>query len=720
MRGNARKPYLIGVIAAMVAAFGGLAVFAATKAVDLDGKTTNGAESSCSLTVLTTFPAKVESKITNKAVGDSFSFVWPSAALGGFSGTLAPGTATGVGTKLVWTTSQTIYAFTGNACTSDVCFTKTAGPDPVTNRGPFGVPGRSLTASGVTLSNASLTSSLLSFFSPQKLLFNMNSSVGQTAPGSFGYNTEVTSAFPTAVTFNFPAWPAGCCNDVHQLNCSGECVYYLTDPLNCGACGNVCGAGTHCSEGTCVTVCPVGTTLCGDTCVDLQNDPANCGSCGNACGDNQICTSGACFTCRPPEQTACDNRCVNVHTDAENCGACGVNCNTLCPSSGQGACSQGNSCICASGGPQANIPFPVQQVVEAPLCETQAIEQTLPPGGTSKECRNSSVLAKEVANTFTICDGGNPPGPNGLCDNGLPPTQGTYLELVPDFTKAIPPVFLSPTAVILTEPSGDGLAQPGESVKVKFSVVNAGSQPITGVTAELSSPAVDLTDDGVVNPVAVVITGTSQPFPDIPGAPAGGGDCTQAPPPLTPSTNAVPYTINLPVPHPGDTSRFFNLHFTGNTTTGPITLDVPVTLGISGKCNPADIQGNYDGVQGLDTPMAELVPEGDPVPFPPKPFAQGKSRPMKLRLLCSGVALTGSQAAQPQIVGLSEATLGPIDITKINLNDGANPFDPLFSYSASGQQWNYSLRTKDLAKGTYVITIRLGNRKDYVTGFVLN
>jgi hypothetical protein len=718
MRGNGKRPYLIGAIVTTVAVFGGLAVFAATKAVDLDGKTANGAESSCSLTVLTTFPAKVESKITNKAVGDSFSFVWPSAALGGFSSTLAPGTTTGVGTKLVWTTSQTIYAYTGNACGSDICFTKTAGPDPVTSRGPFGVPGRSLTTSGVTLSNASLTSSLLSFFSPQKLLFSIDSSVGQTALGSLGYNTQVTSKFPNAVTFNSPAYPPGCCNDVHQLNCSDECVYYLTDPLNCGACGNVCGAGSHCSEGTCVTLCPVGTTLCGDTCVDLQNDPANCGSCGHACGDNQICTTGACVTCTPPAQTACDNRCVNVHTDAENCGSCGVNCNALCPSTGQGACSQGNSCTCIEGTARTAVPF--AGVVEAPLCETQAIEQTLLPGGTFKQCQNSAVLAKEVANTFTVCDGGNPPGPSGLCDNGLPPTQGSYLELLPDFTKAIPPVFLSPTAVILTEPSGDGLAQPGESVNARFSLVNAGSQPLTGVTAQLSSPPVDLTDDGVANPVGVVISGTSQPFPNIPGAPAGGGDCTQAPPPINPSTNSVPFTINLPVSHPGDTSRPFNLHFIGNTTTGPIALDVPITLGISGKCDPADIQGNYDGVQGLDSPMAKLVPEGDPVPFPPKPFAQGKSRPMKLKLLCGGVTLTGSQADQPQIVGLSEATHGPIDITKINLNDGANPFDPLFSYSASGQLWNYTLRTKDLAKGTYVITIRLGNRKDYVTGFVLN
>ncbi|MCI0566732.1 MAG: hypothetical protein L0Z52_00900, partial [Acidobacteria bacterium] len=444
----------------MFAAFGGLAVFAATKAVDLDGKTTNGAESSCSLTVLTTFPAKVESKITNKAVGDSYTFAWKSGALGGFSGTLAPGTTTGVGTKLVWTTSQTIYAFVGNACASDVCFTKTAGPDPVTNRGPFGVPGRSLTSSGVTLSNASMTSALLSFFSPQRLDFSLTSSVGQTSGSNLGYTTTGFNPLPTSVTLNIPAWPAGCCNDVHQLNCSGECVYYLTDPLNCGACGNVCGSDSHCSQGTCVTVCPVGTTLCGDTCVDLQNDPVNCGSCGNACGDNQICTTGACVTCRPPEQTACDNRCVNIHTDSENCGGCGVNCNDLCPSTGQGTCSQGTSCTCIEGGAQTNTLFPVQQVVEAPLCETQAIEQTIPPGGTFKQCQNSAVLAKEVANTFTVCDGGNPPGPNGLCDNGLPPTQGTYLELLPDFTKAIPPVFLSPTAVILTEPSGDGLAQP--------------------------------------------------------------------------------------------------------------------------------------------------------------------------------------------------------------------------------------------------------------------
>ena len=701
----------------MVVACGGLAAFAASKAVDLDGKTANGAESTCTLTVLSTFPAKVENKITNKAIGDTFTFVWPSAGIGGFSSTLGAGTSTGVGTKWTWTTSQTIYSYTGSTCANDICFSKVDGPDAVTSRGPFGVPGRSLSASGVTLSNASLTSSLLSFFSPQKLLFSVTSSVGQTSGINLGYTTTVNNPAPTSVTLNIPAYPAGCCNDVHQLNCSGDCVYYLTDPLNCGACGNVCGSGTHCSEGTCVASCPVGTTLCGDTCVDLQNDPSNCGACGNVCGDNQICTTGACVTCRPPQQTACDNRCVNVHTDALNCGACGVNCNALCPSSGQGACSQGNSCTCIGG---AHAAIPAALVTEAPLCETQPIEQTLPPGGTFKECRNSGVLAKEVANTITICDGGNPPGLNGLCDNGLPPSQGTYLELLPDFTKAIPPVFLSPTAVILTDPSGDGLAQPGETVKVKISMINAGLQPLTGVTAVLSSPSLDLTDDGVANPVGVVITGATQPFPNIPGAPAGGGDCNQAPPPVSPSTDAVPFTIALPASHPGDTSRPFNLHFIGNTTTGPITLDVPITLGISGNCDPANIQGNYDGVQGLDSPMARLVPEGDPVLFPDKPFAQGKTRPMKLKLLCGGVALTGSQADQPQIIGLSEATKGPIDITKINLNDGANPFDPLFSYSSSGQQWNYSLRTKDLAKGTYVLTIRLGNRKDYVTGFVLN
>ena len=44
---------------------------AATKTVDLDGQTANGAESACELNVLQTFPVKIENKITNKALGEA-------------------------------------------------------------------------------------------------------------------------------------------------------------------------------------------------------------------------------------------------------------------------------------------------------------------------------------------------------------------------------------------------------------------------------------------------------------------------------------------------------------------------------------------------------------------------------------------------------------------------------------------------------------------------
>ncbi|HEV8375604.1 MAG TPA: hypothetical protein VGR38_05140 [Candidatus Polarisedimenticolia bacterium] len=713
--------HAIILLAVAIAILGGFAAWAASKSVDLDGKSTNGAESSVSLTVLSTFPAKIENKVTNKAIGDTFSFNWLSAGPGGFASSLGAGTSTGVGVKWTWQTSQTVYSFTGNACTNDICFNKTGGPDPVTARGPFAVPGRSLTASGVTLSNASLSSSLLAFFSPPKVLFQVTSIVGPTSGSSVGYTTAVNNTSPTTVTLDIPAYPPGCCNDVHQLNCDGSCVYYLTDPLNCGACGNQCAAGSACYDGVCVAACPAGTTLCGETCVDLLNDPLNCGACGNACGDNQICTSGACFSCRPPEGTACDNHCVNIRTDSQNCGGCGINCNDLCPSTGQGTCSQGKSCTCVPGAGGLFSPPQVGEVIEAPLCESQRIQETLVPGATFKECRNSSVLAKEVANTVAICDGGNVPGTDGLCDNGAPPSVGTYRVLLPDLTKPIQPITITPSWLQLFDASGDGLPQPGEPAGLKFYVVNAGASNLTNVLATFSCPAVDLVDDGVDLPVGIGVTNATRSYPNIPGTPGTSGDCNSPPPTFTPVGNALQFDLSVAANHPGETTHPCNLHFTGSTSGGPFTQDVPVTVGIGGQCDPTNVQGDFDGLVGLDSPMAKLVPEEDLItPFPAKAFQQGKTRPMRLKVFCGTLNLDDSLTDLPQIVGLSEATHGTIDITKINLNDEANPFDPFFKYIPQTQSWGYQTRTKGLAKGTYTIFIRIANKKIYKAGFVLN
>src|SRR5260221_8221101 len=105
---------------------------AATKAVDLDANPANGAESQCDLNVIQTFPVMVENKVTNRSGGEACSFAWASAGPGGFSSSVPPGTTAGVGAKWVWTTNQSVFGYTGNTCATDVCFSKTAGPDPIT------------------------------------------------------------------------------------------------------------------------------------------------------------------------------------------------------------------------------------------------------------------------------------------------------------------------------------------------------------------------------------------------------------------------------------------------------------------------------------------------------------------------------------------------------------------------------------------------------------
>ena len=112
-----------------------------------------------------------------------------------------------------------------------------------------------------------------------------------------------------------------------------------------------------------------------------------------------------------------------------------------------------------------------------------------------------------------------------------------------------------------------------------------------------------------------------------------------------------------------------------------------------------------------------MLPKPEPIS---KPFEAGKTRPLKLRQLCGGVNLTGSEIAPPEIVGLTRNGQ-QLDIRSLNLNDdGSNPNDPFFRYSAQSKQWAYSMRTSQIGVGTFVLKVRLAGRKDYVTGFILN
>jgi hypothetical protein len=440
-------------------------------------------------------------------------------------------------------------------------------------------------------------------------------------------------------------------------------------------------------------------------------------------------------TCKSPTQTACNNTCVNIHTDPLNCGGCGVNCSNLCPSTGQGTCSQGNSCFCLVRGNTSSLVFSPPDTTSptlpppAPVCLTQASDTTVPAGtSASLGCNSATYLSKEVLTIVRVCLDGSTPNPiSGICGDFSVPAVGPFIQLVPDTDRPVNSVdvALNSVGVGLVDPSNDDLIQPGESpIKINFYIVNSGLAKITGACATLTSPPQDITpNDGIDNPTSVnILTGTAC-FPDIPGAPVTGSNNCGTAPAGTPVTNLTPFSISVPAGYLGDTSRIFNLHFTGTANGNPISDDVPVTLGIAGSCDPTSIQNGFDGLVGLYSPMAAMVADDYPgkLPFPPKAFSLGKTRPLKLTFTCGGLNLDSTNALPPKIVALFNLTTNtPVDINKVNINDSPNAFDPSFRYDTSLGGWIYQMRTVNLTAGKYKITIQMAGRKNYVTGFELN
>jgi len=933
-------------LALLLLAASSVPVAAATQNIDLDAQSANGAESKIDLNVLQTFPVQIENVVTNKTLGDIFTFGWPSAGLGGFSSSLAPGTLGGVGVRWTWTTNQTVYAFTGTSCVNDICFLKTAGPDSIpgtctagcgndgvqlsvakganagevalswsggtaaygvfrssnastitasanrlgqtsnlqysdvppagtvffyrvrgssclaatsctlqsqcgpseqgscVSRGPFAVPGRSLFSNDVTVSSAALTSSLITFFSPPQELFRATSTA---QPGGFKESLVNRTGLPLTVATD--SYPPGCCPfnpDVpDQLNCNGTCVDYLHDSDNCGACGNVCGAGTCCTNGNCVSLCDPGEiycngtcrdpqndndncggcgitcgegnccvdgactpygceegrdncdgacidvandddncgscgnacsgstccfegsctslcgpdrALCGTLCRDLQNDPNNCGACGHVCNSTSICTGGACVPCGSSggRRDACDNRCVNIRTDPYNCGGCGISCNVGCPSNFHGVCSNGQSCSCAPGPPApqppSNIPPPTDPYCPnttppgdptdpfclnpdpsgptppdcpvpgppapqppSPVCVILAGSVTVPPGETATTCHPGGIIFKEVPTTVRVCGDGIP-GDDGECLDGVSKvTTGTLMRYIPDDTPVVGG-YPTPFGVhVKDDTSKDGLLQPGETANLLIDVLNAGPKVISNGSATLIAPSVDLTDDGHINPVQPNVLQGSSSYGTIPST-ALAQNCE--PVDLQPKTNTTLFRISLPSDTPGDVSLPLTVRFTGTVDGGPFSFDMPLSIGVAGLCVPGTGSGDYDGLNGLLSPMGPMVPVGDALPLPLPAINAGSSKPLKLQVLCGTQSLGPAETDPPEIVGLSEATRGELDIPSLDLNDSANPDDPLFKYDPQMGGWRFQMRTANLGEGTFTLTIRIGGRKDYITGFV--
>ncbi len=699
---------------------------AASKNVDLDKNGSN--ESIVDLTVISSYPAKIRNKITNKSVGKTYTFRWPSAGPGGFTSSLGAGTSGGVGTIWDWQTGQTIYSYTGSVCDKDVCLTPTN--SSVGPRGPFSVPGRSLTPSDITLSAASLTSSIISFFSPPQVLATATS---EFIPGQ-GVLEKITNNTGSPLVIELTGG-GPCCEDSHQTFCDSECVSYLDDEFNCGACGIVCEGSKTCCNGECVDTgydqrhcgaCfqPAGHELscCAGKGADIFSDPYNCGGCGSACEEGQSCASATCedpfgvsaaSTPSDPSKDPgsmekqgcpfgtirCGENCIDPARDPLNCGECGVTC--------------AEEEVCSAG----------RCFAEAPVCGQVTVTEEVLPGETATICRASTaVIAREVFGLLRACGDTVPDGEQEFCGNGDVASAGSFNRLEP-VEGDVGPAFLTPYAVRVEDGTGDGLLSPGESGKVWISLLNVGSGPIGNPSARLLSDPVQLVDtdadgtpDGPASGALLIDDRAGYPtFPALNRSP--NPDCS--PVSLTPQFSLDPFEVALPQDHPGDVARPFVVRVSGTVGGGPWQQDVRLNVGVTGRCNPLVEDGGYDGIAGLLPPLSRLVPEGDAPVYPARPFKRGSVRPLKLYLTCNSIVRKNGDVAPPEIVGLVRVGTGPLDLGPLRLNNDTRSSDPFFRHDPASGQWHFNMNTDRLEPGTYQMTIRIAERKTYVTGFAI-
>ena len=120
-------------------------------------------------------------------------------------------------------------------------------------------------------------------------------------------------------------------------------------------------------------------------------------------------------------------------------------------------------------------------------------------------------------------------------------------------------------------------------------------------------------------------------------------------------------------------------------------------------------------VEGLQPPLAALVLEPEPMPMPGRAFRRGRTLPLKLRLVCNGVALTDAVVAAPVIVGFERAgdALDVADLDAGRANAGG------LAFRFAGDHWIYNLSTRGRQLGIYIITIEMPDGLRYRAIFEL-
>ncbi len=167
-----------------------------------------------------------------------------------------------------------------------------------------------------------------------------------TACGACGTTCRTPNGRPAC---SMGACGVGTCTAPYEncdMNGANGCEVNLqTDPMNCGACGNVCPSGTSsmgvCVMGRCQVGCADGFADCDGNAAngcetDTRADNANCGLCGRTCAlrnatsacATSACTIGMCNTgfgdCDGDVSTGCE---TSTQSNPLHCGRCGNVCN---------------------------------------------------------------------------------------------------------------------------------------------------------------------------------------------------------------------------------------------------------------------------------------------------------------------------------------------------------------------------------------------------------
>jgi hypothetical protein len=489
--------------------------------------------------------------------------------------------------------------------------------------------------------------------------------------------------------------------------CGGECVDIDFNNINnCGRCGIACREGDVCSGGVCVPDCGPGLANCDGSCVDLVSDPSNCGACGNACeGDGAICYNSTCC-----DGELCGGR--SASAGAASPGASRPTASLRTRTGRASSLSAGRASSYRARDPRTSV---VEEgsslaagqvargasgVVPATVCSLEPVTMVIPDGGSYTQCQSGALVGQERFFTATVRAGGKVIG------------QGPCALIVPAPEVDVQGFLPAAVSMSIVDESGDGLPQPGERVQIYMGVKNLGATGMNGPLATLSSAPDEL------NPSAIQLIHASSEFESFPPLPPGG-DCETSVEAES-RTNLTAFELVVPADQEPDVARVFQVSFSPGDGVGP-TVEMPVVIGIGSSCDPgSEFDGEtYDQLEGFFSPVnARLVPEGSTVEFSAGSFNRTKTLPLKFRLGCGSQTLDPAEIdPEPQIVRVTHGTLGEVSLQNINGADGANPDDPFFSCGSS--RCEYQLRTRDLVPGDYVISVKMPDSRVFQAGFTI-